>query len=68
MKIHLHKKDQRKQKSNGKNSGLVDSGFVKTCDDLVIGPGRLSCSQNTYFAFAYPQAQIVQFCTGLIPT
>ena len=22
----------------GKNSGFVDSGFVKTCDELVIGP------------------------------
>ena len=22
---------------HGKNSGFVDSGFVKTCDELVIG-------------------------------
>jgi hypothetical protein len=52
----------------GKKSDFVDSGFVETCDELVIGPGRPSCSQNTYFAFAYPQAQIVQFCMDLIPT
>ena len=24
-------------KFHGKNSGFVDSGFVKTCDELVIG-------------------------------
>ena len=24
-------------KFHGENSGFVDSGFVKTCDELVIG-------------------------------
>ena len=38
MKIHLE--NGSKQTSNfmdKKNSGFVDSGFVKTCDELVIG-------------------------------
>ena len=36
MKIHL---DQIKanDKFRGKSSSFVDSGFVKTCDELVIG-------------------------------
>ena len=25
------------EKIHGKNSGFIDSGFVKTCDELVIG-------------------------------
>ena len=34
VKIHL---DRNKNKLHGKNSGFVDSGFVKTCDELAIG-------------------------------
>ena len=33
MKIHLEQND----KFHYKKSGFVDSGFVKTCDELVIG-------------------------------
>ena len=29
--------NQRKRQISWKNSGFVDSGFVKTCDELVIG-------------------------------
>ena len=37
MKIHLEQ-IKANDKYHGKNSGFVDSGFVKTCDDeLVIG-------------------------------
>ena len=47
---------------------MVHSEFVKTCDKLVIGPGRPFWNQNTYFAPAIPQAQIVHFYIALIPT
>ena len=36
MKIHLEQ-IKANDKYHGKNSGFVDSGFVKTCDELVIG-------------------------------
>ena len=36
MKIHLEQIKAR-DKFHGKSSGFVDSGFVKTCDDLVLG-------------------------------
>ena len=36
MKIHLQQV-KTNDKFYGKNSGFVDSGFVKTCDELVIG-------------------------------
>ena len=36
MKIHL-KRIKANVKFHGKNTGFVDSGFVKTCDELVIG-------------------------------
>ena len=35
MKIHLEQINDK----NGGKSGFVDSGFVKTCDELVIGHG-----------------------------
>ena len=39
MNENLFQKDQNKQQiSWGKKSGFVDLGFVKTCDELVIGP------------------------------
>ena len=36
MKIHLEQ-IKAKDKFQGKSSGFVDSEFVKTCDELVIG-------------------------------
>ena len=36
MKIHLEQ-FWAKDKFYGKKSGFVDSGFVKTCNELVIG-------------------------------
>jgi hypothetical protein len=36
MKIHSEQ-IKGNNKFNGKNSDFVDSGFVKTCDELVIG-------------------------------
>ena len=36
MKIHLEQ-IKVNEKFNGKISGFVDSGFVKTCDKLDIG-------------------------------
>ena len=36
MKLHLEQ-IKANYKFHGKNSGFVDSGFVKTCDELVIG-------------------------------
>ena len=36
MKINLGQ-IKAKYKFHGKNSGFVDSEFVKTCDELVIG-------------------------------
>ena len=36
MKIHLEL-TKEKDKNHRKNSGFVNSGFVKTCDELVIG-------------------------------
>ena len=36
MKIHLEL-IETKDKFYGKKSGFVDSEFVKTCDDFVIG-------------------------------
>ena len=41
MKIHL--RTNKRLISWKKNSGFVDSGFVKTCDELVIDCS--SCSQ-----------------------
>ena len=35
MKIHLEQ-IKTNDKFHGKDSGFVDSGFVKTCDELVI--------------------------------
>ena len=35
------RKDQSKQQISWKNSGFVDSEFVKTCDELVIEHGRV---------------------------
>ena len=34
-------------KFHGKNSGFVDSGFVKTCDELVIGGAYLEILTST---------------------
>ena len=31
------RRDERKRQISWRKSGLVDSGFVKTCDELVIG-------------------------------
>ena len=31
-----------------KNSVFVDSGFVKTCDELVIGPVRVPSQFKSY--------------------
>ena len=43
--IRSSQTDQNKQQISWKKSGFVDSGFVKTCDELVIGflhgPGKL---------------------------
>ena len=36
MKIHLQQ-IKANDKFHGKSSGFVDSEFVKTCDELVIG-------------------------------
>ena len=36
MKIHLEQ-FKAKDKFHGNNSGFADSGFVKTCDELVKG-------------------------------
>ena len=36
MKIHLQQ-IKANNKFHGKSSAFVDSGFVKTCDELVIG-------------------------------
>ena len=36
MKTHLEQIKEN-DKILGKSSGFVDSGFVKTCDELVIG-------------------------------
>ena len=43
VKIHL---DRNKNKLHGKNSGFVDSGLVKTCDELVIEPRGQECVQR----------------------
>ena len=37
MKIHLEQIKANKKNHGEKKSGFVDSGFVKTCDELVIG-------------------------------
>ena len=43
MKIHLEQiKAKKRQISWEKKSGFVDSGFVKTCDELVIGWANFS--------------------------
>ena len=34
MKIHFEERDEKK--NHGKNAGFEDSGFVKTCDELVL--------------------------------
>jgi hypothetical protein len=36
MKINLEQ-IKANDKFHGKNSGFIDSGFVKKCDELVIG-------------------------------
>ena len=41
MKIHLEQ-IKANDKYHGKNSGFVDSGFVKTCDEFVIGWANFS--------------------------
>ena len=45
MKIHLEQVKTNDQ-FDGKNSGFVDSGFVKTCDELVIEPRGQECVQR----------------------
>ena len=46
MQIHLGQ-IKRNDKFHGKHSGFVDSGFVKTCDELVIGqPTHLHMTQE----------------------
>ena len=40
MKIHLEQ-SKANDKCNGKSSCFVDSGFVITCDELVIGVDEL---------------------------
>ena len=37
MKIYLEQIKANDKFYGGKKSGFVDSGFVKTCDELVIG-------------------------------
>ena len=37
MKIHLEQTKENDKFHGKKKSGFVDSGFVKTCDELVIG-------------------------------
>ena len=37
MKIHLELLKANDKFHGKNNSGFVDSGFVKTCDELVIG-------------------------------
>ena len=37
MKIHLEQIKGNNKFYGKKKSGFVDSGFVKTCDELVIG-------------------------------
>ena len=41
MKIHLEQ-IKAYDRFHGKNSGFVDSGFVKTCDEFVIGWANFS--------------------------
>ena len=38
MKIHIEQIKANNRFHGEKKSSLVDSGFVKTCDELVIGP------------------------------
>ena len=45
MKIHLEK-IKTNIKFHGKKSGFVDSGFVKTCDELVIDPEKMQKSAD----------------------
>ena len=37
MAIHLEQVKENEEIHWGKKSDFVDSGFVKTCDELVIG-------------------------------
>ena len=37
------KQIKRNVKFHGKNTGFVDSGFVKTCDKFVIGFESVLC-------------------------
>jgi hypothetical protein len=49
MKIHLEQSiDQSKRQISWKNSGFVDSDFVKTCDELVKGCGIIA-KGNVHF-------------------
>ena len=48
MKIHFEQM-VKTEKFNGRKSDLVDSGFVKTCNELVIG-----------LQFRWPQNQLRQ--------
>ena len=43
MKINLEQ-IKANDKIYGKNAGFVNSGFVKTCDELVIGHGNIQLS------------------------
>ena len=45
MKFHLEQM-KNNDKFDGKNSGFLDSGFVKTCDELVIEPRGQECVQR----------------------
>ena len=46
MKIHLEQ-IKKNNKFHGKNSGFVDKGLVKTCDELVIGGAYLEILTST---------------------
>ena len=47
MKI-IFRTDKRTEKFHVKNSVFVDSEFVKTCDELVIGPVRVPSQFKSY--------------------
>ena len=62
MKINLAQ-IKANNKFHGKNSGFVDSGFVKTCDELVKGEEeRINSSDDKYDCFEKCKREAVELC------
>ena len=66
MKIHLEQ-IKTNHKYHEKNSGFVDSEFVKTCDELVIGrSARFSSRESSVIKSEEKPMEISRDARGIL--